>query len=125
MKLWLDDVRTPPPGWHWVRSVNQAIVALTTAGTKVTHMSLDHDLGSFEPDGGDGIKLTYWMAEHDIWPTAGIRVHSANPVGVQNMLSTIDTYGPFPLTGGDKRGSWAGVELSRDPLTPMATSYHR
>lgn len=76
-----------------MRSVNQAI-GLLEAGA-VTDASLDHDLGDFAYDGGDAWRLVDWMAAHDVWPTESISVHSANPIGVSRMLSTIDRYGPY------------------------------
>jgi hypothetical protein len=35
------------------------------------------------------------MAEHDIWPRDGIHVHSANPVGRDRILGTVNRYGPY------------------------------
>ncbi len=93
MKLWLDDIRTVPEGWVGAHSVDEAI-RLMEAG-EVEFASLDHDLGEYEPAGGDGIKLVLWMAEHEVWPTRGIRVHSANPVGSKDMLRTIARYCPY------------------------------
>ena len=92
-KLWLDDMRPHPEGWERAKSVKQAIELMEKGD--VTHASLDHDLGYWSSEGGNGIKLTDWMAEHDCWPTEGIRVHSSNPSGVQAMLATIDRYGPY------------------------------
>lgn len=111
--LWLDDVRPHPEGWVRAKSVNEAIAVMETG--EVTHASLDHDLGVWTSEGGSGVKLTDWMAEHDCWPTKGIRIHSSNPSGVQTMLATIDRYGSYD-TGGrfiptrgdapDQSGEW-------------------
>lgn len=103
MKLWLDDVLAPPDGWVHARSVNAGIALMS--GTGVTVASLDHDLGDYASDGGDGVRLVDWMAEHDTWPSQGIRVHSANPVGAAAMLRTIDRYSPYPLGYGNTRGT--------------------
>jgi NAD+-processing family protein with receiver domain len=54
--------------------VNEAILLMQAE--IVTHASLDRDLGDFNEDGGEGYRLVPWMAEHDSWPTHGIRVHS-------------------------------------------------
>ncbi|WP_275792893.1 cyclic-phosphate processing receiver domain-containing protein [Prescottella equi] len=87
MKLWVDDLRTPPPGWEWAKSSAEAIEALQTG--KVTALSLDHDLG-----GDDTTRpVVLWMCEHEIWPTV-VRVHSANPVGVEWLTGMIDRYQP-------------------------------
>jgi len=96
-KLWLDDIRPCPDNWVHAKSVREAIRILET-GT-VTHASLDHDLGEFAYDGGDGTALVDYMAESGNFPTVAIRVHSANPVGRSNMLSTIDRYGPYTNSG--------------------------
>lgn len=42
IKLWVDDLRQPPPGWHWVRSVTEAIRVLDTI--PVLEISVDHDI---------------------------------------------------------------------------------
>ena len=93
-RMWLDDTRPAPDGWVHVRSANEAIRLLQA--TTVTEASLDHDLGDYRDDGGDGYKVVDWMAEHDKWPTCGVRVHSANPVGRVRIQGVIDRYGPYP-----------------------------
>ena len=94
MKLWLDDIRPAPEGWVWAVSVDKAIYFITSSNL-FEEASLDHDLGDYANEGGNGVQLTDWMAEKNIWPENKIRVHSANPVGVKTMLATIDTYGPY------------------------------
>ena len=98
MKLWLDDLRPAPleEGWILAHSVNEAIVAITTQ--EITFASLDHDLGEYEPDGGDAVKFVLWMIEHNTWPEDGIEIHSMNPVGAANMLALIDHYAPYQAT---------------------------
>jgi hypothetical protein len=91
IRLWLDDVRLAPEGWTHVRSVNEAIAILRERAGEVAEMSLDHDLGDFAEDGGDGVRLVLWMAEHDVWPPV-VRVHSMNPVGRANMEALIRRY---------------------------------
>lgn len=104
IKLWLDDVRPTPDGWTRAHSVNEAKKLM--AENTVLYASLDHDLGDFEPDGGDGPKFTDWCAEMGRWPVEGIRVHSSNPSGVRTMLATIDRYGCYDVRySGDYRGA--------------------
>ena len=97
--LWVDDIRDVPEDtesvrWTCARTAWEAIVKLELINFDI--VSLDHDLASFigykELTGYD---ITVWLAErkqsgghvpHDI------RVHSANPVGVNNMLGVIDRY---------------------------------
>lgn len=100
--MWLDDIKPAPPGWVWVRSSNETI-ALLQAGP-VEFLSLDHDLGIYVEDGGDGVAVTDWLAEHGHWPTGGVRIHSQNSVGVPTMLTTIDMYSPYPLGYSSHRG---------------------
>ena len=104
MKLWLDDIRPCPDGYTHARSVNEAIRLIEEHG--YTHASLDHDLGRFNEDGGEGYDLVVWMAQHDSWPTEGIRIHSANVVGLRRMLGVIDRYGPYAEGWTHTRGNW-------------------
>ena len=101
MKIWLDDLRSPPDAsWTWVKSVAEAI-GLMQSG-QVEHASLDHDLG-MDPTGVEvpaGRRLVYWMAETNCWPSKSISIHSANIVGVEYMVGMIKRYGPFEKVGG-------------------------
>lgn len=77
MKVYLDDEREPPPGWHHVRWPDEAIALLETG--VVTELSLDHDLGDDER--GTGYDVVNWIEE--AVATGGfvppeIKVHSAN-----------------------------------------------
>lgn len=95
MKLWLDDVRPAPDGWVHVRSVNEAITEVQMVrqlGEGWEDASLDHDLGDYALDGGDGYKFVLWMAEYGVWPDNKPTVHSMNPVGRGRMLADIDRY---------------------------------
>lgn len=85
MKVYLDDEREPPEGWHHVRWPDEAIECLRSGG--VTHLSLDHDLGDDER--GTGYDVILWMEEaaarHGFQPPAVIAVHSANASARQKM----------------------------------------
>jgi Cyclic-phosphate processing Receiver domain len=101
VRLWLDDVREPPNRtWTWVKTVPEAIELLGTR--EVKEASLDHDLGDGEEEGR---VLCLWMAEHDLWPSEAIAIHSANPVGVDYMCGIITRYGPFVREGSRARFS--------------------
>lgn len=93
MKLWLDDVRLAPEGYEWARSVNQAKYCIEMAELRqdpIEILDLDHDLGDYASEGGDGIKLLDWLIERlTFYP---VRLHTANPVGRENMLRTINRY---------------------------------
>ncbi|HET7478362.1 MAG TPA: cyclic-phosphate processing receiver domain-containing protein [Rubrobacteraceae bacterium] len=98
MRMWLDDLRPPPRGWVWVRTVEEAIPLL--AAGDVVEASMDHDLGEGVEE---GYALVLWMAEHDIWPGHALEVHSANPVGAERMCGVIERYGPYRRVMGTRR----------------------
>ena len=93
MKLWIDDVRQAPEGYAWAKSVNDAIekicvrealCAIALRHAKVIEViDIDHDAGDYANDGGDYIKLLDWLEETG--RNYPIRIHSMNPVGVENM----------------------------------------
>lgn len=97
MKLWVDDVRPAPEGYVWLKSVNQVIDYIDALffddkyfDLPIELVDLDHDAGDYVNDGGDYIKLLdYW---EELWGKGlpfDIQIHSANPVGVQNMRAII------------------------------------
>ena len=94
IRLFLDDQREPymvehctdPLGWTIVRSVDAAKNVLSTR--QVSHVSLDHDLGSHQKTGYD---LCRWMTEFFTWPD-NVYVHSANPVGAKRMHDEYQSY---------------------------------
>ena len=119
MKLWVDDVRKAPEGYVWAKSVNEAKSwiesfeegveicvrdprfnlgdksVLVTDDLIIDAISLlidiDHDAGDYASDGGDYIKLLDWLEETG--RNYPIRIHSMNPVGVQNMRAIIHKNG--------------------------------
>jgi hypothetical protein len=90
MKVYLDDERATPEGWHRVYWPDEAIALLETG--RVTDLSLDHDLGDDER--GTGYDVVLWIEEAVI--TRGfvppkISVHSANSSARQKMEMGIRT----------------------------------
>lgn len=86
MKLWIDDIRSAPNGYFWVKSVNQAKnIIINTKSIEI--IDIDHDAGDFAKDGGDYIKLLDWLEETG--RSYPIHIHSMNPVGVENMRTII------------------------------------
>lgn len=77
MKVYLDDERQTPAGWHRVYWPEEAI-ELLKRGT-VEEISLDHDLGDDEH--GTGYDVVLWIEEAvftaDFIPPI-MKVHSAN-----------------------------------------------
>lgn len=87
MKLWIDDVRPAPEGHLWCKSVNEAKRVILETDAPVELIDIDHDAGDYAADGGDYIRLLDWLEETGRrYP---IRIHSMNPVGVDNMRSII------------------------------------
>ena len=93
MKLYLDDVRTPPEGWTLVSNVKDMM--FLTATENPTHISLDHDLGDADPD-HTGYDFMCWLEEavfvgeytKDDFPI--ITFHTDNPVGRANMQRSLN-----------------------------------
>ena len=102
MKLWIDDVRPAPEGYRWCKSVyeaketilNHELFYKASAGKTYYHIEIidiDHDAGDYAQYGGDYIKLLDWLEETG--RNYPIRIHSANPVGIQNMRRIIERNG--------------------------------
>ena len=113
--LWLDDIRDVPDicvrypvreeaefgmntyVTYVVKSVDTAKYLIENAVRQKRYdgylLDLDHDLGDYAKDGGDGYELIKWMIEKGyITNKFKIRIHSMNPVGRQNMEQLIDRY---------------------------------
>jgi len=90
MKIYLDDMREPPVGWRLVRWPEEAIELLKTG--KVTHISLDHDLGDDER--GTGYDVLLWIEEQTSlsgFQPPVITVHSANVSARMKMERAIES----------------------------------
>ena len=95
MKLWIDDVRPAPDGYVWCTTVNQAKMVIedeySIYVSGIELIDIDHDAGSYAEFGGDYIKLLDWLEETG--RNYPIRIHSMNPVGVENMRRIIQKNG--------------------------------
>lgn len=101
MKLWIDDVRPAPEGYFWCKSVNEAKRVIIEYSDKLDFdmnvidmielIDIDHDAGDYAKDGGDYIRLLYWLEETG--RNYPIHIHSMNVVGVQNMRAIIKRNG--------------------------------
>lgn len=94
MFLWLDDIRPIPDDFtHHARSVNEAkrlIIEAEENNEEIELISLDHDLGDYYADGGDGICLLDFLVERKtFYPVA---FHTANPVGRANMQRIVNRH---------------------------------
>lgn len=93
IKIWVDDVREAPRGWHWAKTYTEAVEMIETLNW--TEISLDHDLGDTQ-DGREftGYDVLLYIVEK-AWngESVGIvHIHTANPVGRERMLGTIQRY---------------------------------
>jgi len=91
MKIFLDDIRPAPGGWILTRTVDETIRYLSSS--KVTHLSLDHDIGSFVETGND---VLIWLEEQAYLGNFGviprvIQIHTANPAAVKRMEQAVES----------------------------------
>lgn len=94
MKVYLDDERKTPLGWHRVYWPDEAIALLKKH--KVSAMSLDHDLG--DDNRGTGYDVLLWVEEAVF--TQGfippmIYIHSANTSAKHKMMLAIANINGF------------------------------
>ncbi|WP_440080219.1 cyclic-phosphate processing receiver domain-containing protein [Pseudomonas syringae] len=98
IKVFLDDIRTPPAGWILVHWPNEAIKLLQDFD--VEEISLDHDLG--DDQRGTGYDVILWIEEKvalDGFVPPKIVVHSANvsarlkmEQGIKNIIKLSKHY---------------------------------
>ena len=94
MKLWIDDVRPAPEGYIEIKTVYAAkaiIIRSERCKEIIELIDIDHDAGDYAEFGGDYIKLLDWLEETG--RNYPIRIHSQNPVGVENMRRIIKRNG--------------------------------
>ena len=89
MKVFLDDLRSPPDeGWVLVRTAKEALDLLSASG--VLEVSLDNDLGDGQ---AEGCTVANWIERRASTDPAFripvVRVHSANPAARVRMTVTI------------------------------------
>lgn len=101
MKLWIDDIRTPPDlSWTWVKTVGEARIKTCqmvqpNKEVSIEIISLDHDAGDCAWNGGDYINYLKWLEERQYeWNIAPsgmpkFHIHSMNAVGRENMENII------------------------------------
>lgn len=99
MKIWVDDIRPAPEGYIWCSSTNEALRLIVPNIEDVEIIHLDHDMG--DTFGGDAIiileelerkshrDVTFALAVNKII----FKIHSMNPVGVENMRRIIHKNG--------------------------------
>lgn len=92
MKLWIDDIRPAPQGYMWIVNAAEAIKTILAFCNDIEEISLDHDAGEYVAYGGDYIKILDKMEEKGI-NNISIHLHTANPVGRENMRRIIKKNG--------------------------------
>lgn len=106
MKLFIDDIRTPPDDtWHICRNVSAAIRALDMFYPQVSEINLDHDishqvvLGKMNrpyPCEETFEAVARYMAKiKDADPSWSpiVHIHTSNHVGAKNMLDILTDAG--------------------------------
>ena len=103
-------MRPAPKGYVWCNSVNDAINVIKLREARIKRIlqectpsemrmkdlsiqiiDIDHEADDYAQYGGDYIKLLVWLEETGL--SYPIRIHSQNPVGVQNMRAIIQRNG--------------------------------
>jgi hypothetical protein len=92
INLFLDDLRPCPERFTLARNTTECRLLLLE--NKINVLSLDHDLGTLET----GYDLVKWMVavglnRPEIYPKE-IFLHTANPVGRDNMYQLLNRYKP-------------------------------
>lgn len=91
MKVFLDDIRSIPAGYVGARGYEECIRILTENKGNVEVISFDHDLGELKT----GYDVCLWVVENEYYEgLKTVILHSANPVGVKNMIQLFDRYLP-------------------------------
>lgn len=91
MKVYLDDIRAIPARFEGVRSYYDCIRLLEANKGNVEVISLDHDLGELK----SGYDVCKWIVENEYYEgLKQVILHSANPIGVKNMIQLLDRYLP-------------------------------
>jgi hypothetical protein len=95
-RLYIDDIRTPKSqGWDIVRTSSEAIEYLINKCPM--YISFDHDLGGDDT----AMIIVKWMVERDLDNPGFIpdnfkfNVHSANPIGADNIENYLNRYLKF------------------------------
>lgn len=91
IKLWCDDLRPAPEGWHWAKTITEAMRTLATQD--VEEISLDHDIGH-QLDFGKTVacqetfEAVCWYL-FALGGTKKITIHSANIEAGKKMMKIL------------------------------------
>jgi len=90
MKVFLDDERPTPEGWTRAKTPEEAIELLKSK--RVTHLSLDHDLGF--SDDRTGYAVLLWIEQQVVengFLPPHIAIHSANAGARTRMDAAVES----------------------------------
>lgn len=92
MKIYLDDLRSPPPEWTLTRWPIEVMNLIEGNQGKIEEISLDHDLG--DDVCGTGYDVLKWIEEQvfndpSFIPPQKITIHTANPVAKKRMEEVV------------------------------------
>ena len=101
MKLWVDDVRQAPEGWHHARTNSEAIRLLATR--EVEEISIDHDICHVTEKSGSGLITGTVECDDDYRAVAyyilamdpdrkpkKVTIHTSNPWGAKEMNAILN-----------------------------------
>lgn len=90
VRIFLDDERPTPEGWFRTYRVEETITWLQSR--RVSHLSLDNDLGEGRQE---GYKVLDWLEEtvysDKSFPLPIITIHSANTTRVEHMKRAVQS----------------------------------
>jgi hypothetical protein len=91
VNIWLDDIRPAPVGWLWAKTADECNGYLNENKGNVNMLSLDHDLGDDEVF-GTGFSVCKYLIAYDKCFPRKIYLHTANPIGRENMYGLLINY---------------------------------
>jgi len=95
VRVYLDDLRSAPPGWVLVRDAEEFVDLLVREGGNVEAVSMDHDLGPDSLPGhwaaGQVLGLIMDRTCRGLW---FIRIHTMNGVEAPKMAATFTSQNP-------------------------------
>jgi hypothetical protein len=98
-RIYLDDLRDPVPASDWlvIRDIDTFAAALQQHGLP-SLVSFDHDLADTHVPERTGLTAAHMLVEfcltHNV-PLPDWRIHSANPVGRDNIQSLLHSFARF------------------------------
>lgn len=119
LKLFVDDIRPAPDGWHQARTVTDAIRFLYKFGDRVTEVSLDHDISYLVEVAGSSrpfpspetfMPVLYYIIARKI-PVERLVIHTANVVAAEEMKAVALDGGYIPIINRANRVNRLELEV--------------